>query len=336
MMRPTIRHVAREAGVSVTTASRALNQREDVSPATRERVLAAARRLDYVPSSIARGLVWGRSKTLGVVVNDNASPVYAGVLRGVEASANAAGYGLLLCNSADSQEQALRCLASLRANYIEGVLLTPIQTDRRDVEELQNAGIPFVLVLRHFSDLESVDFVVPDNIAGGYLVTQHLLSLGHRVVGHIAGPPYTSSGQGRLAGYRQALAECDLPFDADLVAYGGYSVAGGFEAAMRLLQARRRPSAIFAATDLQAVGVIKAAHALGLRIPDDLALAGGDGIELAEFLEVPLTTFHIPAREIGARAADILLARLNGTCTTPQHVIFKPTLVVRKSSGGSR
>jgi len=333
-MRITIRDVARQAGVSITTASRVLNNREDVSEETRARVQAIAAQLDYVPSTVARSLVSGRSRTLGVVVNDSASPVYAEVVKGIETATNAAGYGLLLGNSADSQEQALSRLSMLHASHIEGVLLAPVQSDRRDVETLERLGIPYILLLRYFTDLMT-DYVVADNVAGGRLVTEHLVGLGHRRIGHIAGPPDTSTAQGRLAGYQQALSAAGLPYDERLVAAGRFTVASGYEAALRLLDRPDRPSAIFAASDMQAVGVMKAARRLGLRIPDDLALAGGDDVELAEFLEVPLTTFHVPYDEIGRRAATILIARLEGTCTTTQQIVFQPQLIVRRSTQSS-
>jgi DNA-binding LacI/PurR family transcriptional regulator len=332
ILRITIREVAREAGVSVTAASRALNNKGEMRPEKRALVLAAAHRLQYTPSSVARALVSGKSKTLGVLVT-NTSPVYADILHGIEEAAHAADYGLLFANSTNSQDQALRCLTLLRTRQVDGVLLTSVQTDRRDIELLQQAGIPFVLLLRHFPDLDA-DYVVLDNVKSGYLVTEHLLELGHRRIGHVAGPLYVSSAQGRLAGYRKALRKYGARYVAELVEIAPFTIDGGYTAALALLDRRDRPSAIVAATDLQAVGVLKAARTLGLRIPDDLALTGGDDIELAEFLEVPLTTFHQPARQIGSRAAGILIARLNGEARPTQQLVLKPRLIVRRSSGG--
>jgi len=332
-MSVTIRDVARAAGVSTTTASRAFNNKDDVRPDTRLHVQDVARRLGYMPNLVARGLVLGRTRTLGVVIADNANPVYTEALRGIESAANRAGFGLLLCHAAESQEQALRCLTTLQTNRADGVLLTPVQTDRRDIEQLQQAGIPFVLALRHFADLQT-DFVVPDHERGGYLVSRHLLGLGHRRLGHVGGPPHVSSSQGRQAGYRRALTECGLPFDDQLVTSTSFTVAGGYEAGVRLLEGPARPSAIFAGNDLQAVGVLKAARHLGLRVPDDVALAGGDDIPLMDVLEVPLTTFHVPLFEIGVRAAEVLLAKLAGECEGIQQIVYPPELVVRHSSGG--
>jgi LacI family transcriptional regulator len=331
----TIRDVARAAGVSVTAAHRALNDKAELKSDKRARVLAAARQLNYVPSAAARALVSGKTDTIGMVVTDNASPVYAGIVRGVEEVANAAGFGLLLCNSGDSQERAISCLETLRAKQVDGVLITPVQTDRRDVERLHEFAIPFVLLMRHFADVAS-DYVITDNEAGGYAATCHLLDLGHRRIGHLAGPVFVSSAQGRLAGYRRALAERGIPFDEHLVVHAPFTVAGGYDTAFALIDRPDRPTAIFAANDLQAVGVMKAARAVDLTIPDDLALVGGDDIELAEFLEVALTTFHQPAREIGSLGAQILLDRLRGGNEEPRRVVLTPRLIVRRSSGGIR
>jgi LacI family transcriptional regulator len=333
--RVTIRDIARAAGVSVTAVSRALNNRGELSQQKRARVLDAAQQLHYTPNAVARALVSGSTRTLGVVVTDNTSPVYAQVLRGIEEVANAAGYGLLFANSADSQEKALRCLALLQAKQVDGLLWTPVQTDRRDVELLQQAGVPFVLLLRHFADLDS-DYVILDNTRGGYLVTNHLLELGHRSIGHVAGPEHISSAQDRLAGYRRALKKWGVALDEGLVTAAPFTIDGGYEAAGRLLDRPRPPSAIVAATDLQAAGVLKACRERSLRVPEDLALTGGDDIELADYLEVPLTSFASSVRDIGARGAEIVIARIEGQSLPRQQVVLKPKLIVRRSSACPR
>jgi LacI family transcriptional regulator len=333
-MKATIRHVAKEAGVSVSTASRALNNKDDVSPETRQRVLDAAEKLRYIPSSIARGLVSGKTRTLGVVVNDNASPVYAEALRGIEEVANQAGFGVLICNSADSPEQEQHCLNILRANHVEGILISPCRTDEKIARRLKASGETFVFIVRHCPGIEA-DYVITDGVEGGYLVTDYLLTLGHRRVGLVTGPLGISTAEGRLAGYVKALDKHGLYYDEQLVSRGAYTVTGGYKAARQLLDRSDRPSAIFAATDYQAVGVLKAARELAIRVPHDLALAGGDDIELAEFLQVPLTTFDSPSRQIGARAAEILIGRLKGECQDLQQIAFKPRLIVRESSGDS-
>jgi LacI family transcriptional regulator len=329
----TIHDVAREARVSHTTVSRALNNKGELSPETRARILAVAERLHYVPSSVARALASGATGTLGLIITNSASPVYAEVVRAIEGAAHAAGLGLLLCNSAGSQEQALRCLDMLQSRQVDGLILAPAQTDQRDIAMLQRSGIPFVLLLRHFPDLPT-DYVIMDNVAAGYQMTSHLLQLGHRRIGHVAGPEHISSGQGRLTGYRRALAEYGVPYRADLVCYQPFTMPGGYEAGQQLLpQLEGRPTAVFGATDMQAVGVLKAAKELGLAVPEQVALAGGDDIELAEYLEVPLTSFRQPAGEIGAAVVEILTARIKGDRGGPRQVVLPPQLIIRKSSG---
>lgn len=328
----TIHDVAREAGVSHTTVSRALNNKGELSPETRVRILAAAERLHYVPSSVAQALSSGATKTFGLVITNSASPVYAAIVHAIEGAAHAVGYGLLLCNSAEDQEQALRCLAMLRAKQVDGLIVAPAQTDRRDIDALQRSGIPFVLLLRYFPDLPT-DYVIMDNVLAGRLATEHLLARGHRRIGHVAGPEHMSSAQGRLDGYRRALEAADLPFDEGLVRHTAFTMEGGHQAALHLLNSPRRPTALFAATDMQAVGVLKAAKELGLSVPEDLALVGGDDIELAEFLEAPLTSFTQPADEIGAQVVAILMARIGGDRVGVKQVVVRPQLVIRKSSG---
>ncbi|MCC6792165.1 MAG: substrate-binding domain-containing protein, partial [Thermomicrobiales bacterium] len=166
--------------------------------------------------------------------------------------------------------------------------------------------------------------------------TMHLLARGHLRIAHIAGPAHVSSAQGRLRGYRRAIEEYGEPFELGIVRHAPFTIAGGFEAAMALLDRPARPRALFASNDLQAVGVMMACRELGIRIPDELALAGGDDIELAQFLEVPLTTFHQPAREIGSLGAKILLDRLNGGEGDAERMMLTPDLIVRASSGRRR
>lgn len=334
-MPATLRDVARHAGVSVTTAHRGINGKGELNEETRQRILHAVRELGYVRNETARSLASGRSNTIGMIVTDNASPVYAGIVRGVESVVKAAGYGLLLCNSADDPVEALSCLELLRSKQVDGVLITPVQSDLAELDYLRDAQIPYVLLLRTFGDVLD-DVVVTDNESGGRAATGVLVELGHRRIGHIAGPAHVSSARGRLAGYTQALQDGSVAFDPDLVVHAPYTTEGGYVAALDLLNRDDRPSAIFSANDMQAVGVMKAARELGVRIPDELALVGGDNIELAEFLEIPLTTFHQPAFEIGSRGAEVLLSRLVGDAKEHQQIVMTPQLIVRQSSGGPR
>ncbi len=330
--RPTLGEIAAAAGVSPATASRVLNESAPVAEAKRAAVLAAAEAHGYTPNAIARALVSRRTRTLGVLVTDNAAPTYAALLHGAEQVVHAAGWGLLLANSGDDQEQALRALSLFARQQVDGVLLAPLQTDRRDLDALRGAAIPFVLMLRHFEDELEVDAVVADNVRGGELATAHLLELGHRRIAHLGGPRHVSSAAAREAGWRAAHAAAGLVAADDLVRHAAFTMAAGHAAAGELLDAPEAPTAIYAATDVQAVGALRAARERGLRVPGDLSVAGSDDVELARYLEVGLTTVRQPAAEIGARAVELLMDRIERGDGPPRRLTLPVELVVRGST----
>jgi LacI family transcriptional regulator len=330
--RITIRDVAREAGVSVTTASRALNNKGELSESTRDLVLAAAERLRYVPSDIARALVSGRTRTLGVLITDNASPVYAEVLRGIEDAANASDYAVLLMNSGDDSARALRCISTLRSRQVDGVLFTPVQEGDDDIDEVRTSNLASVALVRRPPG-KDIDFVVADNELGGYLATDHLLGLGHRRIAHLGGRLGASTTEARVDGYKRALVDYGVEVDDEIVRRSHHSIEEGYRAALELLdRRRRRPTAIIAATPQQTLGALRAARELGRRVPADLSVVAGDDASFFEFLEAPLTAVEQPSREIGRQATQLLLARLAGRRSRPKGVVLTPRLIVRASS----
>jgi DNA-binding LacI/PurR family transcriptional regulator len=330
----TIRDVAAEAGVSITTASRALNQKGELREETRRTVLAAARRLRYVPSEVARALASGKTETFGVVITDNTSPAYAQALQGVESFSNERGYSVLLTNSADSPELSVRCLSTLWARGVDGILFTPIQGgDEQDVMSVQRLGLPFVCLLRYSHQVDT-PFIVTDNEVGGHLATSHLLELGRTRIAHIGGRARLSSTDDRLAGYLRALGEWGFPIIRELVSRTPHTIEAGYEAARFLLSKSDRPTAIYAATTHQAVGALRAASELGMRVPDDLALVGGDEVEFAEFLTVPLTTVEQPSFEIGLRGAELLHSLVHGENPDKTNIFLRPQLRIRESTVG--
>ncbi len=333
--RITIRDVAREAGVSVTTASRALNNKGELSEATRALVLAAAEELHYVPSDIARALVSGRTKTIGVLITDNASPVYADVLRGVEDVANANGYAVLFMNNGDDEDRALECIKTLRSRQVDAVIFTPVQSGDRDLEQLRRLDLPIVGVVRRPAG-QDIDFVVADNELGGYYATEHLLKLGHRRIGHIGGRIGAWTTEARMEGYARALGEQGLQVEDRLVRRTPHEIESGYEAAMELLQQSQPPTAIIAATLPQTMGLLRAAGSLGLKVPDRLSVLAGDEADFAEFLHAPLTTVGQQSREMGRQAMRLLLSRLSGRRRRPKGVVLKPELVLRGSTAPPR
>lgn len=330
--------IAKRCGVSVTTVSRALRNKGDISKGTKEYILSVAKQLNYTANIPARVLAGGPSNTIGLIVADNANPYYAKMIRGVEDTARKAGYGIILFNTNEEPELEARGHQMLLENKVDGLLITSIKTGETPLQTLQGLKVPFVLLNRYIEDFDT-DWVRSDNKLGAYLVISHLCSKGHSRIVHITGSEQISSVRERIAGYRQALEEHNYSFDRQLIFSCDLKLEGGYKCTKAALtQINPRPTAIFAYSDLLAIGVMKALHELGLLVPDDIALIGYDDIEYAQFLEPPLTTVDQFAYEIGQKGIEILLEKIEWPEDKKwelQHIIVKPELKVRASSGAS-
>jgi LacI family transcriptional regulator len=315
--RVTMSDVAREAGVSLMTVSRVVNNKGEVSPTTRQRVLEIVERLDYRPSGIARGLATKRTGTLGLVVPDVANPFFAEVARGAEHVAYAQGYNVFLCNTEEDIQRELHVLASLEEKRVDGVVVT---------------RHPAVVLVNRQLDVDEVGSVSSDDEVGGQLATHHLLQAGHQAVGFLAGPLASRSGRKRAAGYRAALAAAGVPHRPAWVRHCTPVVAGGQEAARTLLAAHPKVTALFCYNDLVAVGALQTCAALGRRVPGDLAVVGFDDIPLAALVTPALTTCHVPRYELGAQAMGLLLARVQGAAEECAAIVLQPELIVRDSA----
>lgn len=329
----TLKELAARAGVHPSTISRVANNdpKLRIAAGTRDRIEALLRETEYRPDGVARGLKLRQSFVLAVVIPDITNPFFAGLFRGIEDGAAPRGYNVLLCNTDGSIERQRSHLESLNARRVDGVILASTFLKDQAVRWLRHHRIPYVLVNR-FSDESDDAFVGSDDVAGGRLATQHLLQLGHIRIGHLAGQPTVSTGVLRRRGYLAALAEAGLPAYPELVAEAGYVEEGGARATERLLSLDHRPTAIFAVTDMTAVGVYGVARRMGLRVPDDLAIVGYNDIPLASRLIPGLTTVHVPIHEFGTVAARMLLEQIETGERRPQRVVFTPELVVRGSS----
>ena len=329
--RVTMADVAREAGVSLMTVSRVINNKGEVSPTTRQRVLEVIERLGYRPSSIARGLVTQRTGTLGLVVPDVANPFFADVARGAEHVAYAEGYNVFLCNTDEDPGREVAVLQSLEEKCVDGVVLCSSRLDDDELGALLDRHPAVVLVNRRWEG-GSVGTVLIDDEAGGRMATQHLLRSGHRAVGFLAGPPTSHSGRQRARGYRAALAAADLPYNPAWVCHCSPMVEGGQETARELLTAHPELTALFCYNDLVAVGALQACADLGRRVPDDLAIVGYDDIPLAALVTPPLTTCRVPRYELGAQAMRLLLDRIGGCPDERNQVMLQPELILRASA----
>jgi DNA-binding LacI/PurR family transcriptional regulator len=330
-MRPTLRDVAALAGVSKATASRVLNSSVQVDPETRERVLAAMAELDYTPSSLARRLSFGRTLTISVVTSFLTRPQAAERLRGVDAVLSDSEFDLVIYNveTVERRDHYLRALAL--AQRTDGLLVMSLPPREEDVQRLASAAIPVVVVDAHAPVVEGLPHVIGDDVRGGEVAVRHLLEIGHRRIAFLGdafdNPFGFTSSRHRYAGFERALAGAGSTPGAELVALGAH---GRYEAralARTLLRAQDRPTAIFAGSDTQALGVLTAARQVGLSVPEDLSVVGYDDIEVADY--VGLTTVRQGLFESGRLAAEMLLGEIRSRSTVPPSIVLSPELVVR-------
>ncbi|MEU2068059.1 LacI family transcriptional regulator [Streptomyces anulatus] len=333
-----IKDVARAAAVSVGTVSNVINRPDTVGPDTRARVLSAIERLGYVRSESARQLRAGRSRIMGLLVLDMGNPFFVDVARGAERAAREAGLGVMVCNSAQSPGEEAEYLALFAEQRVRGVLLTPADATGRNIEAFRRHDIPFVLVDRVAEGTTECSVSV-DDVAGGALAVRHLLDAGHRSIAYVSGPPGFNQVRDRRTGALAALAGAGLGPDAlRELPTERLDVAAGRDAGARLLGLSDRPTAVFCANDLLALGVLQSLFAAGVSVPGDLALVGYDDIEFAAAAAVPLTSVRQPAATMGALAAGLLLEE-TGTADVPhehRRVVLQPELVVRRSSLAAR
>jgi len=339
-MSVSIKDIARAAGVSHPTVSRALANSPLVQKETRARIQALAQEMGYSPDLQARALVSGRTYTLGVVVTSVADPFVAEVVQGIEDAAHGAGYSVILASSHNTPSREIEAVELLRAKRVDLVLVLSSRLGALYLERLGRIGAPVVLINSHSEDRGPYTFsVAVDNRYGGYLATKHLLDLGHRRIAYVTGQPRHSDNQERLAGYRQAIEEAGVRFEPGLIVPGDGDTTGGQHALSSLLESAPPASAVFCYNDRTAIGLIHAACRAGLRLPQDLAVVGFDNIPFAAFIEPALTTVAQPMRALGEHAVKMglaLLANRGGEEAVPvSNVVLRGWLVVRASCGAT-
>lgn len=363
----TIRDIARLAGVSTTTVSRTLNHKPDVDPETRERIMRIINDHRYVPSGTASRLAGGRSRLVGVLAPSLTWPLMPNILQGIAEVIEQTAYELVLYSISHRTDRSDLIDRILATELIDGLIaLYPdgiARVESSDLVEREASnhlldvyqqGFP-VVILDDQSMHNRIPWIGPDNRVGAYEATRHLIRLGHRRIAHIQGPAQYQCSYDRLAGYRQALEEAGIALDPTLVAQGDFTTPGGQVAADELLSGGERPTAIFAANDQTAYGVMLAAEANGLRIPDDVAVIGFDDIAPFAPVRPALTSVRQPFQEMGKQAAETLLAlahtpntfdggwydqitqagaaRSNGDAPRAAHIQLPTELVVRDSCG---
>jgi len=328
----TLADVARRAGVSASTASRALNGRGELSDRTRAAVADAARALQFQPSQLARSLRTSTTHTVGFVVPDVSSPFYAAALKGAQTTLHDAGYRTLLMDCEQSAEREVEALQTLLAHRVDGLLVSTVGLDRAQFDEVTGGRVPCV-----FFDSSIVDTgdgsVILDNYAGLDLLVDHFVEHGHRRIGLLAGSPAETSGFERRAAFEEAMARHAPDVVNAGIAGSEWSLNEGHRAALELLGNEQPPTAIVASSVELALGAMRACRELGVRVPDDLALASFDDAYFAELLDPPLTAVAYQPRDVGEAAANLLVEAMRDDEPERRDLSFAVRLVVRRSCG---
>lgn len=331
--RVTIAAVAVEAGVSVPTVSRVLNGRADVAPSTRERVEQVLRASGYQRRGGGKG---GRAGLLDLVFNDLNSPWAVEIIRGVEDAAHAAGSGTVVSAIHRSASSTWQWLANLRARASDGAILVTTGLDSALRSELSELHVPMVVIDPAGKPDLNLPTIGATNWTGGVSATEHLTSLGHQRIGHITGRPEIWCSRARMDGYRAALEAAGLSFDPDLVVPGEFDYESGFTAGRRLLDLADPPTAVFAASDQMALGVIEAMRRAGLRVPQDLSVVGFNDLPEVRWASPPLTTVRQPLVAMGVLAVGMVLRLVRGEVLESPKVELATELVVRDSTAPPR
>jgi LacI family transcriptional regulator len=328
---PTIRDVARRAGVAPITVSRVINNSGYVSARTRQRVEEAIGELKYVPNALAQGLRFNRTNLIALVLSDITNPFWTTVARGTEDAASEENLSVILCNTDENVVKQDKYVRLLLQRQVDGFLLVPSQATVESVSLIQQQQVPLVILDRQVSGV-SADVVRGDSEGGAYNLTCYLIGLGHHRIAILSGPETASTSTQRVAGYERAFADAGLKVDTKLVSYGKFHQDSGYERTLEILKLSGRPTALFAANNFIAIGVMKALYEAGVRVPEDMSVVAFDDLPLGLLVQPFLTVVAQPAYDMGYRATKLLLKRIAYPDEASSEEIVLPTqLLVRQS-----
>jgi LacI family repressor for deo operon, udp, cdd, tsx, nupC, and nupG len=328
-MTVSIKDIAKAAGVSHSTVSRALSNSPLVNPETAERIRRIAQEMGYSPSAIARSLVTKRTYTIGLVVTSIADPFVAEIVRGTEEVALDNGYHVFLCNSNADPDREMAVVTALRERRVDGIIVTASRVGDLYLPLLEESQVPIVLI-NNQREGEYVYSIATDNVHGGQLATHYFIELGHRRIGCLTGPEGASSSFDRLEGYKRTLRQHNIPFDPALIGQGDGAVDGGERAMGQLLSLSSPPTAVFCYNDRTAIGALAAIKSHGLQVPQDISLVGFDDIAFAAYVAPPLTTIAQQKYEMGRLAMEMVLRLLDGEGEV-KDIVLLGKLVIRES-----
>lgn len=325
----TIKDIAEKAGVSYATVSRALNNRSDVSEATRSRILDLAASMGYQPNAIARSLVNKKSLNIALIVPDVSNPFFADITMAVHAAAEIAGYTVMVCNTGWNslkEQEKLRVMVEQR---VDGIILKPAAFPKTD--ELEALNIPIVLFWHAMAD--NLSYIEVDHEAGARLAVRHLIERGYRRIAYMGGQETSPSNQIRLLAYQQTLQENGLVADPSLISFGGFRLESGYERFARMIQQSNPPDAVFCGNDIIALGVLQYTRDHHIRVPQDFGLIGFDDISYASLPLINMSTISQPREKLGQQALQALLKEIESfPQRTRQRILIEPELKIRATT----
>jgi LacI family transcriptional regulator len=329
-----IKDLAERIGLSATTVSRVLNGKSKayrISTATSEKVLAAASAYNYSPNRIARGLRLDKTETIGLIIPDISNPFFASVAKIIEVEARNKGYSIILCDSQDDVSTEQELLNLLSGRKADGIIIAPVGKRSSHIEEIQQQGIPVVVIDRYFPET-TLPFITTDNYMGALLAMEHLIEMGHSRIACIQGINGISANNDRVKGYQKALLKNGISKDDALILGYDFGVENGYIQTQKLLALPHRPTAIFALSNLISLGTLRALKEAGLIVPDDISIVSFDEQPYSAFLACPMTTVEQPREEIGKFAIDILLKIVDqGIPKIEASMMLPPQLIYRES-----
>jgi len=333
----TIKDVAKRAGVSVMTVSRVINGSKNVSESTRKKVLKAIEELGYVPNSVARSLVLKKTSTIGLVISDITNPFFTTIARGVEDTAISEHYTVIICSTDENPEKELMYVEVLAKSKVDGVIYASASGKKAPLKSLFLKNIPIVLIDRTIEGVNDLDIVRGDSVYGAYLLTKHLIELGHKRIGIVVGSTFISTARDRVEGYKKALNEAKIPIDDSLIKISErskFSKEDGYRLTKELLEIKDPPTAVFGGNNLMAIGAMLAIKEKGLEIPDDISLVSFDDIESLSEVYPFLTVVKQPAYTMGVLAAELLIRRIENIdkIQEKREIMLTPELIIRKST----
>lgn len=332
MKRITIETVAQATGVSRQTVSRAMNDKGEISPETKERVLKAIQELGYQPNRLAQGMVTQRTKTVGLVMPDITNLFFPEVARGVQDAGRLHDYNVLLCNTDDEPEEEIRVLNSLAAQRVDGIFMIGSVADDVALAKFADFYSPIVMLNRFFEH-PNVNLIIVDNERGAFLAVEHLIAQGRRTIGMLANLNFSRSQIRRVRGYEEALKHYGIPVDRSLIIGETSTLQGGYNALQQLMAIHPGVTAVFTYNDLMGLGAVRAARDLGKRVPEDIAVIGFDNIGMASMSTPSLSSIHVDKYAIGQKAMNRILDMLDRPDDSFATIEFGVELIQRESTG---